>query len=107
MPGVHLDALGRNQARSLADHFADEGIAGVFSSPRERAVETAQPIAERAGVELRIEPDIDELDCGEWTGCAFASLDQEPLWQNWNIKRSQARIPAGESMSDVQVRVLR
>jgi broad specificity phosphatase PhoE len=106
MDGVHLDAAGQAQALALASHFAGSGITAVYSSPRERAVETARPIAQAAGVGLEIDGHLDELDCGAWTGSAFSALDGDPLWRRWNAARATAQIPSGENMQEVQARVL-
>jgi len=46
MPGVHLNQQGREQAEQLARLLAKMPIQAVFSSPLERAMETAQPLAE-------------------------------------------------------------
>ena len=44
-PNVHLNDKGWAQARALAQRLADQPIAAVYSSPLERAVETAQIVA--------------------------------------------------------------
>jgi broad specificity phosphatase PhoE len=49
---------------------------------------------------------LDEIDIGEWTGLSFAELDGDPRWQQWNTCRSVARCPGGETMGEVQARVL-
>jgi broad specificity phosphatase PhoE len=106
MPHVALGRNGRAQARQLARRLAREPIALVHSSPRKRARETAQPIAEEIGVSVRVAAAIDEVDVGEWTGTSFAELKSDPRWQRWNRARVSARSPGGESMRDVQERVV-
>src|SRR4030088_1080135 len=71
---VALDSTGRRQALALAERFANERINLVQASPRERARETARPIAERVGVTLEIEPAVDEIDCGAWSGGSFEEV---------------------------------
>ena len=56
MPGVALGSRARAQAARLADRLAPERLAAVYASPLERARETAEPIAEAAGVAVRTEP---------------------------------------------------
>jgi len=46
LPGVHLNHKGQAQAQRLAEAFASLPITAVYASPLERAVETAQPIAD-------------------------------------------------------------
>ena len=106
MPQVHLADLGQAQARRLAQHFAGLNITAIQSSPRERAEETARPIARATNLPCDIVDALDEIDIGTWTGRAFADLAGDPAWQNWNTSRSTARAPGGESMAEVQARVL-
>jgi probable phosphoglycerate mutase len=57
-----LSEEGRDQARRLAAWLVDERIDGIYSSPMQRARETAEPLAERLGLEITIEPGIAEMD---------------------------------------------
>ena len=43
--GVHLNSDGQKQAQSLGKHLADARLAGIYSSPLERTMETAEAIA--------------------------------------------------------------
>jgi probable phosphoglycerate mutase len=51
MPGVHLNVKGREQAEQLAARLAGAGIDRIFSSPLQRALETAAPLAARLGLQ--------------------------------------------------------
>ena len=103
-PGLHLNREGRAQAAALADSLEGVRIAAVFSSPLERAIETARPIAERRGLSIEIAVGFSEFDFGEWTGRTHAELQTDPTWQRFNAVRSTTRPPGGESMLDVQCR---
>ncbi len=63
-----LDGLGVLQAERLAATFAARGIATVYSSPLQRAVHTAQIIADRAGVPHHVDDGFTDRDYGPWTG---------------------------------------
>jgi broad specificity phosphatase PhoE len=52
LPGYHLSAEGRLMARAAADFFAERPVVSLFCSPLERAQETAQPVAERLGLDI-------------------------------------------------------
>src|ERR1700722_18122096 len=52
LPGYHLSANGRMMAAAAADYFDGRPVAAVFASPLERAQETAQPVAERLGLQI-------------------------------------------------------
>lgn len=52
LPGYHLSDLGQQMARTAAEHLADRDIRWVVSSPLERALETAAPIAAAHGLDV-------------------------------------------------------
>jgi broad specificity phosphatase PhoE len=105
-PGVGLSDQGRAQANRLGAFFAEKPVAAVYSSPLQRAQETAAPIAERCGRPLRTHEGLQEIDFGTWTGRAFDSLAGDPAWDEWNARRGSARVPSGESMGEVRTRAV-
>jgi len=52
LPGYHLSANGRAMAQAAASYFAGRAVVALFSSPLERAQETASPVAERLGLPI-------------------------------------------------------
>jgi probable phosphoglycerate mutase len=105
-PGVALSETGRAQAERLATCLAECGIAAVRTSPVQRAVETATPIARRLGLKAERDDGLNEVDFGEgWTGRRFDSLASDPAWRAWNAERATAATPAGDTMRAVQKRV--
>ena len=106
MPGVHLNDDGVRQAASLADYCANLRFAAIYTSPLERAWETAAAIA-RDHVPVSVAEDLNEIDFGEWTGLSFDELNQRHDWRAFNRSRSAGRIPGGESMLDVRLRACR
>src|ERR1035438_6346131 len=52
LPGYHLSAQGRLMASAAADFFSERPVVSLFCSPLERARETAQPVAERLGLDV-------------------------------------------------------
>jgi broad specificity phosphatase PhoE len=103
---VSLDQTGRRQVAALAKEFSRRRIGAVQSSPRRRTLQTARPIAERIGRPLEVEPALDEVDFGEWSGRRFTELAGDPRWRAWNESRGKERAPGGESMAEVQRRVV-
>ena len=103
---VALNAQGRSQAEAAAQQLAHERITQVISSPRKRARETAEPIAAAHGLAVTVAPQIDEHDAGLWSGQTFDSLKRDSHWRSWNERRGEVRPPAGESMGELQLRVL-
>src|SRR3954463_14233876 len=53
-----LDPVGVEQAERLADRLADAPLAAIYVTPLQRTAQTAAPLAERLGVEPRVEPDL-------------------------------------------------
>ena len=103
--GLSLSGIGRSQAASLAHKLEGTRIDGLQTSPVQRARETADAIAGRKDqLDVAIEPALEELDFGEWSGRAFAELDDDPRWTTWNRARGAAVAPEGESMADAQGR---
>ena len=103
---VPLDDVGLKQARALAERFSRERISVVQASPRQRAIQTASPIAQSLRLPIDIESVLDEIDCGEWSGRPFDELSREFSWQEWNCSRATARAPSGESMADLEQRIV-
>lgn len=62
LPGFLLSERGLRQAEALREYFRDHDLAAVYSSPLDRAVQTAEPIARAHGLQVKIEPDIIESE---------------------------------------------
>jgi len=60
-PGVHLNAEGQAQAQALGERLAFASLAAVYSSPLERALETAQAVAGPHGLEVQIRMGVGEV----------------------------------------------
>jgi broad specificity phosphatase PhoE len=52
LPGYHLSELGRRMAQRVAESIGDRDVTHVFSSPLERAQETARPMALARGLDI-------------------------------------------------------
>jgi broad specificity phosphatase PhoE len=102
---ARLTPDGEREAAALARRVAGEGLR-VYSSPRLRARQTAKHIAQPHSLPVHIETGLDEVDFGDWSGRTFEALQSDAGWRAWNEDRAHARTPAGESMGDVQHRVL-
>lgn len=103
---VPLNAEGHAQARAIAAQLRGMRIDRVLSSPRRRARETAAPIAAVARVPLEIATALDEHNSGVFGGQRFAALERNPRWREWNGQRGAARPPAGETMAELQRRIV-
>lgn len=105
-PGVHLNEAGRKQADDLHSRLRRWKIDAIYSSPLERALETAAPAARRLGVNVMKSEALSEVDFGEWSGKTLDELDQLPQWRIYNTFRSSTRAPGGELATEVQTRMV-
>src|SRR5215471_14372063 len=106
-PGLHLADKGREEAADVAGRIARlPGLAAVYSSPLERAQETAELIAAAAKLFVTAEPGLLECDYGEWTGLPLKKLVRKPEWQTIQRYPSGFRFPGGESFPEMQTRMI-
>jgi len=106
MPGIGLTERGRAEIAAVAERLADDRVAAIYASPLQRTRESAEIVASRLGLGIEFRDDLIELDFGEWTGSTFDAIRADPRWEAWRTQRSLASIPGGESMRQVQRRVV-
>lgn len=106
-PGVHLNDKGRAQAQAVAEKLAGAPIKAVYSSPMERAMETAEPIAQALNLEIIQREGLLETDYGDWQDKTLKSLKRRKLWKIVQGRPSMARFPGGESFAEAQHRICR
>jgi probable phosphomutase (TIGR03848 family) len=106
LKGVHLSERGQEQAQALAMKFSKIKLNAVYASPLERAVETAQPLAEAQGLEIITRPGLLEIGYGTWQGQSLKALHRRKLWPVIQSTPSLARFPEGESFPEAQARII-
>jgi probable phosphomutase (TIGR03848 family) len=106
LPGVRLNAEGREQASVLSERLRGERLHAIYCSPLERARETAEAIAAPHELPPCVDAALNEIDFGEWTGRTIDDLQHHPRWRSFNEHRSATCIPGGELMLDVQARIV-
>jgi broad specificity phosphatase PhoE len=106
-PGVGLSTIGRAEISAVADRLAEEKIEALYSSPLQRTRESAEILAQRLDLLVQCREDLLELDFGEWTGLTFDEVRADERWRLWSTCRSIASVPGGESMREVQERVVK
>ncbi|HTG90221.1 MAG TPA: histidine phosphatase family protein [Vicinamibacterales bacterium] len=106
MPGVHLNEVGRRQAAALGTALRQIPLTAVYSSPLERARETADALTDRPG-HVTIVDELNEIDFGEWTGLPYNQLERQYEWIAFMRHRARSPIPGGEWMLNVQMRAWR
>jgi broad specificity phosphatase PhoE len=105
LPGYHLSAAGRLMAEAAADYFSERPVVALFSSPLERAQETARPIAERLGLPIVTDDRLIEAS-SHFEGLKFAVGDgalRQPA--HWRRLVNPFRPSWGEPYRDVAARM--
>jgi len=105
LPGVHLNDKGRKQVQCLVEKLGQAPIKAIYSSPLERAIETAAPLAGALNLEIIPIESLLETDYGEWQGQTLKGLRRQKLWRSVQQTPSLARFPGGESFAECQYRV--
>jgi broad specificity phosphatase PhoE len=106
MPGVPLNEKGRAQAAEVAQALADAPITRIYSSPMERAQETASYLAGQLTQEVILAEGIIETDAGEWTGLSGEQVKHTELWHTLHHQPSKMQFPGGESFAMMQERTV-
>jgi len=105
-PGWHLNENGRKQVERLAARLAHLPIRAIYTSPLERAVETAEAVGKPHGIDPRLHPDLGEFHAGKWEGEAIDDLDRREDWRRFNQFRGGTRAPGGELAIEMQSRMI-
>jgi probable phosphomutase (TIGR03848 family) len=105
-PGVRLSPLGREQARRMAERVARLPVSAIYASPADRTRETAELLAQALNLPVQVRESLNELDFGDWTGRSVAELRSLEGFARWNGFRSGTRMPGGETMLEIQARMV-
>ena len=105
LPGIPLNERGQQQARIVAEKLTGAPIKAIYTSPIERAYQTAEPIAQALGLELVIRPGLIETEIGEWENEKVRGLSRRKIWKIVQSAPSLFRFPGGESFAEIQQRI--
>ena len=103
---VPLDDVGREQAQKVAERFKGHKIDAIYSSPLSRCLDLAKDVAEVAGLEVKVDERLREIDLGRWDGEMLKSIVEKDgaLLKQWTEDPVAITIPGGESLIAVQER---
>ena len=105
-PGIDLSELGNDQARNTGERLAGLPLAAIYASPIERTQQTAAHIAAHHEVNVTVLDGVIEAEYGDWTGGNIEDLAKTDLWKTVQRTPSRARFPNGESIAEMQVRMV-
>lgn len=102
-----LTPLGRQQAETLAERVAGQGIAEVRTSEIARAEDTARIVAERLRIPLVRDRRLNEMLLGPWEGLTEHEVEAlyPEAYQVWNSRPDQLALEGRESLHAVARRV--
>ena len=106
---VPLNPEGVDQAQALARALKNECLAAIYSSPLRRAVETARLVKSfHPSTPFFEEPGLIEMDLGEFDGIEGQRWAENypDFRKRWLESPANLRMPGGESLLDVQNRVV-
>jgi len=73
-PGIPLTEKGIDQAEKAAEFLEAMNISAIYSSPIERAKDTAEIIGKHNSIDVRIDDRLIELDMGKFTGVPYDEI---------------------------------
>lgn len=106
LPGVHLNEKGFTEVAALAEAIKSLPLKAVYSSPLDRAMQTAQMVAKPHGLQVAKRPDLLETALGDWEGKSVRRLSRDKRWRELQEHPSQFRFPGGEWMVAQQARLV-
>jgi probable phosphoglycerate mutase len=105
-PGDPLTDLGQAQAQALGARLAQMDVAAVYASTAVRAQQTAAPVAAAHGLDVTVVDDVHELFVGDLEDRADEAARERfyETEQAWEAGDADARLPGGESATEVFAR---
>jgi alpha-ribazole phosphatase len=103
-----MSLLGHQQVRSVRALLDTEGPCRCISSPMARCRETAAAVMETADMDFTVDPDLREIDFGQWEGMAFGEIQKAfpgeiSKWAEFN---ADFAFPGGDKIGDFQERIV-
>jgi broad specificity phosphatase PhoE len=78
LPGFGLSPHGLEQARRVGRYLGPRPVVAIWSSPLERSLRTAEEIAGRSGVPVKVDADLTEWGLAvRWRGYSWRTIPQE------------------------------
>jgi broad specificity phosphatase PhoE len=103
-----LNETGRAQAQRVAARLAKENITAIYSSPLQRALQTAQPLADALRLPLQAHPGLLDLDFGALEGMTIeeARTAFPAVIEKWIAAPGHAKFPKGEAFKAMRMRII-
>ena len=105
---LQLTKTGLQEAQLTAHRIAQQWQpVMVYTSPRQRCIDTGRFIADRCGVQDRVLDDIYDLDYGDWTEKTHDEIRAAypAQYRRWRTQPQLVKFPRGNSLQEVAARV--
>jgi probable phosphomutase (TIGR03848 family) len=106
LPDVHINGDGHQQAEQMAARMDKVKLDAIYSSPLERAVETAEYLARPRELEIQRREGLGEIHVGAWEGQKIEELNKTAEWRMFQFYPSGTRPPGGETGHEMQMRTV-
>jgi probable phosphoglycerate mutase len=113
IPNVHLSSKGVKQSEQLSQRLGSFPVAQMRISPMERCFETVSPwindfiLVTNPKFEPIIDPMLNEVDYGDWSGKRLATLSRKNEWKTVQESPSRMYFPSGEGIAEMQSRAMK
>ena len=96
------------QAQDAAEKLKMLEVKAIYSSPIQRAVQTAQIISKRTGMDFQVEAAFREMELGPWEGLSEDEIAKTfpEEWKTWNSRPDKLRLPGRETLEQLLGRVM-
>jgi probable phosphoglycerate mutase len=103
-----LTEAGKIQARDLRDFFKDIKLSRIFTSPLQRTVQTAEIVADDRTIDIKLVPELAEINLGAWEGLTVAEVRERfpGEYEKRGEDLAHYRPAGGESFADLARRSL-
>lgn len=101
-----LSSVGLEQAERIAAVLEGCRVSDLVCSPLQRAVQTAQAIGRRCGLDTARDQRLTALSLGDWEGRDEHTLLEEPLYQQFRARPTDVRLPGGEGIESARRRAV-
>jgi broad specificity phosphatase PhoE len=104
---VPLNQHGHHQALEVANTLVNTHIDAVYASDLTRAVDTARPLAQVAGLPIQLDSRLREIHQGEWQGLLISEIQRRyaDLFKKRAGDPFEVAPPGGETAGQVWKRV--
>lgn len=103
---IPMNGDGRGQAERIANWLEGIDVAEVISSPLQRALQTAEIIGKRFGIDFARDPRLTALHLGSWEGQLSADVIASDAYAQFMANPMSFRVPEGEALHEIKARAV-